>query len=108
MREQQLCYQRRQIEEKHWLEEIEMETIKQKIGEQSTMYTEDAPAVKIVTEEEYIWNRKSDDETFYGLETADETPETQNVGEYRIGRGSRIRYDERRREVKERNLTEEQ
>ena len=31
VREQQLCDKRRQIEEKHWLEKLEMETIKQKI-----------------------------------------------------------------------------
>ena len=36
VREQQLCDQR-QIEEKHWLEELEMETIKQKIEGQSTI-----------------------------------------------------------------------
>ena len=35
VREQQLCDHRRQIEEKHRLEEIEMETIKQKIEGQS-------------------------------------------------------------------------
>ena len=31
VREQQLCNQRRQIEEKNWLKELEMETIKKKI-----------------------------------------------------------------------------
>ena len=31
VREHQLCDQRRQIEEKHWLEELEMKTINQKI-----------------------------------------------------------------------------
>ena len=36
VREQQLCDQRRQMEEKHWLEELEIETIKQKIEGQST------------------------------------------------------------------------
>ena len=40
VREQQLCDQRRQIEEKHWLEKLEMETIKQKIEGQSTKDTE--------------------------------------------------------------------
>ena len=53
-REQQLCDQKRQIEEKHWLQELEMETIKQKVKGQSTKATEEAPAVKIVTKEEYI------------------------------------------------------
>ena len=38
VREQQLCHQRRQIEEKHWLEELEMETIKQKIEGQHQGY----------------------------------------------------------------------
>ena len=55
VREQQLCGQRRQLEEKHLLEDLEMETIKQKIEEQSTKDTAVAPAVRIVTEEEYIW-----------------------------------------------------
>ena len=48
VREQQLCDQRRQIEEKHWLEELEMETIKQKIKDRTPS------VVQIVTEEEYI------------------------------------------------------
>ena len=52
VREQQLCDQRRQIEEKHWLEELEMETIKQKIEGQSNKDTEVAPVVQIVTNEE--------------------------------------------------------
>ena len=43
--------QRRQIEEKHWLEDIEIETIKQKIEGQSNKDTELAPVVQIVTEE---------------------------------------------------------
>ena len=34
VREQQLCHLRRHIEDNHWLEEIAMETIKQKIEEQ--------------------------------------------------------------------------
>ena len=52
--EQQLCDQIRQIEieEKHWLEELEMETIKQEIEGKSTKDTEMAPVVQIVTEEE--------------------------------------------------------
>ena len=54
MRKQQLCDQRRQIEEKNRLEKLEMETIKQKIEGQSTKDTEVAPVVQIVTEEEYI------------------------------------------------------
>ena len=54
VKEQKLCDQRRQIEEKHWLEELEMETIKQKTEGQSTKVTEVAPVVKIVTEEMYI------------------------------------------------------
>ena len=40
VREQQICDQRKQIEEKHWLEELEIETIKQKIEGQRTKYTE--------------------------------------------------------------------
>ena len=48
MGEQQLCDQRRQIEEKHWLEELEMKTIKQKIEGQSTEGTEVAPVVQII------------------------------------------------------------
>ena len=47
--EQQLCDQRRQIEEKHWLKELEMEEIKHKIEGQSTKDTEVAPVVQIVT-----------------------------------------------------------
>ena len=68
MREQQLCDQRRQIEEKHWLEELEMETMKQKIEGQSNKDTEVASVVQIVTEEVYIelFGTKSDDETFDG------------------------------------------
>ena len=54
VREQQLCDHRRQIEEKHWLEELEMETIKQKIEGRSTKITEVAPVFQIVTEEWYI------------------------------------------------------
>ena len=87
VREQQLCDQRRQIEEKHWLEELEMETIKQKIEGQSTKDTEVAPVVQIVIEQEYIelFGTESDDETFDGdwdeveLESTEETPETQSV-----------------------------
>ena len=48
VREQQLCDQRRQIEEKHWLEELEMETMKQKTEGQSNKDTEVAPVDKIV------------------------------------------------------------
>ena len=68
VREQQLFDQRRQIEEKHWLGELEMEMIKQKIEGQSTKDTEVALVVQIVTEEEYIelFGTESDDETFYG------------------------------------------
>ena len=54
VREHQLRDQRKQREEKHWLEELEMETIKQKIEGQSTKDTEVALVVKIVTDEEYI------------------------------------------------------
>ena len=54
VREQQLCDQRRQIEKKHWLDEHEMETFKQKIEGQSTKDIEVAPLVQIVTEEEII------------------------------------------------------
>ena len=54
VREQQLCDQWRQIGEKHWLAELEMETFKQKIEGQSTKDTEVAPALQTVTEEEYI------------------------------------------------------
>ena len=46
VRKQQLCDQRRQVEEKHWLEELEVETIKQKIEGQSTKDTEVAPVVQ--------------------------------------------------------------
>ena len=64
-----------------------METIKQKIGGQSTKDTEVAPVVQIVTEEEYIelFGTESDDERFYGhwseigLESTEETPETQSI-----------------------------
>ena len=68
MREQQLCDQRRQIEEKHWCAKLEIETIKQKTEGQSTKHTEVALAVQIVTEEEYIelFRTGSDDETFDG------------------------------------------
>ena len=68
VREQQLCDQRRQIEEEHWLEELEMETIKQEIEGESTKDTEVAAAVQIVTEEEYIelLETRSDDKTVYG------------------------------------------
>ena len=68
VREQQLCDQRRQIEEKHWLEELEMKTIKQNIKGESTEDTEVAPVVEIVTEVEYIelFGIGRDDETFYG------------------------------------------
>ena len=68
VREQQLCDQMRQIEDKHWLEELEMETIKQKIEGQSTIDTEVAPVVRIVTEEEYIelFGIESNSKTFYG------------------------------------------
>ena len=68
VREQQLCDERRQIEEKHWLEELEMETNKQKIGGHNTKGTEVAPVVQIVTEEEYIelFGTERDDETLYG------------------------------------------
>ena len=53
------------------------------------MYTEVAPAVQIVTEEEYIelFGTESDDKTFdgdlneFGLESTEETPETQSVEE---------------------------
>ena len=46
VREQQLCdQQRRHIEEKHWFEELEMETIQQKIEGQITKDTEVAPVV---------------------------------------------------------------
>ena len=87
VREQQLCDQRRQIEEKHCLEELEMETIKQKIEGQSTKDTEVAPVVPIVTEEDHIdlFGTESDDETFYGdwseigLESSDEQPEAQSL-----------------------------
>ena len=58
MREQPLGDQRRQIEQKHLLEELEMEIIKQKIEGQSSKDTEVAPSVQIVTEEEYILKRK--------------------------------------------------
>ena len=66
VREQQLCDQRRQIKEENWLEELEMETIKQKIEGQSTKDTEVALVVQILTEEEYIelFGTESDDETF--------------------------------------------
>ena len=50
VRQQQLCDQRRQIEEKHRLEELEMEKIKQNIEGKSTKDTEVTPAVQIVTE----------------------------------------------------------
>ena len=89
VREQQLCdQQRRHIEEKHWFEELEMETIQQKIEGQSTKDTEVAPVVQIVTEEEYTLNcleQKGNDKTFDGdwseirLESTEETPETQSV-----------------------------
>ena len=80
VREQQLCDQRRQIEEKHWLEELQME----KIVGQNTKDTEVAPVVQILTAEEYIelFRTESDDETFdgnwneIGLERTEETPET--------------------------------
>ena len=36
--EQQLCDQGRQIEEKNWLEELEMETINQKVEGQNIGY----------------------------------------------------------------------
>ena len=91
--EQQLCDHRRQIEEKHWLEELEIETTKQKIEGQSTKDTEVAPAVQVVTEEDYIklFGTESDDETFYGnwseigLESTEETPETQECRRRRRG-----------------------
>ena len=86
VREQQLYDQRRQIEEKHWLEELEMETIKQKMEEQSTKDTEVVPVVQIVTEK-YIelFGTEIYDKTFdgdwseIGLESTEETPEAQNV-----------------------------
>ena len=40
------------LQEKHWLGELEMETLKQKIEGQSTNDTEVAPVVQIVAEEE--------------------------------------------------------
>ena len=39
----------KEVKEKHWLEELEMETIKQKIEGQYTKDTEVAPVVQIVT-----------------------------------------------------------
>ena len=68
-REQQLCDQRRQIEEKNWLEELEMDKIKQKIEGQSTKDIAVAPVAQLVTEEECIelFGTESDDETFDGL-----------------------------------------
>ena len=64
-----------------------METIKQKIEGQSTKDTEVAPVGQIVTEEEYIelFGTESDDKTFdgdwseIGLESTEETPETQSA-----------------------------
>ena len=97
--EQQLCDQRRQIEEKHWLDEQEMETFKQKIEGRSTTVTDMVPVVQIETEEEYVElvGTESDDKTFYGdwsdigLESTDERPETQC--RRRHHRGSRIEWD---------------
>ena len=104
MREQQLCDQRRQIEEKYWLEELEMETMKKKIEGQSNKDTEVAPVVQIVTEEEYIelFGTKSDDETFYGdlSETEKYRCDTRDTKCRRQQyRGSRIGHDKRRRGV---------
>ena len=66
MMEQQLCDQRRHIVEKHWLEDLDMETIKQKIEGQSINDTEVVPVVQIVIEEEYIelFGTESDDEAY--------------------------------------------
>ena len=115
VREQKLCDQRRQIEEKHWSEELQMETIKQKIDGQSTKDTEVAPVVQIVPEEEYIelFGTVSDDETFdgdwseIGLESTEETPKTQSVEDDSIEVAESDRTNEGE-ELQERNLTEEQ
>ena len=92
VREQQLCDQTKQIEETHWLEELEMETINQKSEGQSTKDTEVAPVVQMLIEEKYIelFGTESNDKTFYGgwseigLESAEETPEAQSVGDNSI------------------------
>ena len=76
-----------------------METIKQKIEGQSTKNTEVAPVVQIVTEEEYIelFGTESDGETFdgdlseIGVESTEETPESQCAED-----DSRIRWNKRR------------
>ena len=102
VREQQLCDQRRQIEEKHWLKELEIETIKQKIEGQSTKDAEVAPVVRIVTEEEYI--------ELFGTENGDETfdEDWSEIGLESTERGDTRDTECQREELQERNLTEKQ
>ena len=68
MKEVTACDQRRQIEEKYWIEELEMETSKQKIERQSNKDTEMAPVIQIVTKQEYmeLFGTESNDKTFDG------------------------------------------
>ena len=66
--EQQICDQKRQIDEKHWLEKLEMEIIKQKIEGQNTKNTEVTRVDQILTEEVYIelFGTEIDEETLDG------------------------------------------
>ena len=113
VREQQLCDQRRQIEEKQWLEELEMETIKQKIEEQSTEDIEAAQVAQIVTEEGYVELFITESETFDGdlseivLENTEETRETQSVEDDSVEAVESDGTNEGEH-LQERNLTEEQ
>ena len=82
---------------------------------ESTKDTEVAPVFQIVTEEEYIelFGTEIDDETFYGywseigLESKEETPDTQSVEDDSI-EAAELDGTNEGDELQERNLTEEQ
>ena len=92
-----------------------MKTSKQKIEGHSTKDTEVAPVVQIVIEEEYIelFGAESDDETFYGdwskigLESTEETPEAQSIGDNSI-EAAESEWTNEGEELQDRNLTKEQ
>ena len=67
VREQEICDQRKTYRGEALLEELEMETIKQKIKGESTKDTEMAPALQMVTEEVELFGTKSNDFTEIGV-----------------------------------------
>ena len=65
--EQRLCDQRKQIDEKRWLEKLEIEAIKRKID---TTNSDKETEIQTITEEKYVelFGISSDEEEFLGFE----------------------------------------